>query len=294
MDHIYFKSTKQLQEWIIYNTHPDDIVLTSGGRMARQIIRRYRGHKLTSGARCWLPIKVMSLNAWLESLWTEMWPEYIAASKWNRLSIWLSAIKEAPPPGLFHEGISLADNLDRNYAILIRHLMTPGKRVVAQPLAQWALEVTKIFEKNMIDEGFIHPVEIPIYINRILLNEIKGNSSLRRRDFPKRIILSCLDQSSPLEKEFFSFLDRIADVIYLEICDPDISRLEATMLPDVIQEVEWTAERALEASLELPLHSIGVAVTDMKTYGSLFERILEDVLGKRTGEGWSSFNITMG
>ncbi|MGA1864134.1 MAG: PD-(D/E)XK nuclease family protein [bacterium] len=294
MDHFYFKSTKQLQEWIINNAGPDDIVLTSGGRMARQIIHRYRRYKLTSGARCWLPIKAMSLNAWLKSLWTNMWPEYIAASKWNRLSIWLRALKEAPPPGLFHEGISLADNLDENYAILIRHLMSPGKRDLTQQLAQWSLEVTGIFEKNMMDEGFIHPVELPIYINRILSNEMNGKTHLKKIDLPKRIILSCLDQSSPLEKDFFSFLDRIIDVVYLETQAPNISRLEATMLPDSIQEVEWVVERAVEASLKLPLHCIGIAVTDMKTYGNLFERILEDVLGKRAGEGWSSFNITMG
>lgn len=295
MDHIYFKSTKQLQEWIINNTRPDDIVLTSGGRMARQIIHRYRRHKLASCARCWLPIKAMSFNDWLKSLWMQTWPEYIAASKWNRLSIWLRALKEVPPPGLFHEGLCLADNLDKNYAILVRNLMSPGKRVVTQPLAQWSLEVTRIFEKNMIDKGFIHPVEIPIHLSRILSNDkMNGKICLQRINFPKRIVLSCLDQASPLEKEFFSFLDRIAEVVYMETCDPDISRLEATMLPDAIQEVEWIVEMAVEASLKLPLHCIGIAVTDMKTYGNLFEKILEDVLGKRAGEGWSSFNITMG
>ena len=83
-------------------------------------------------------------------------------------------------------------------------------------------------------------------------------------------------------------------VIWLETLDPKIFHLQATMLPDVVQEVEWVIEKAVEASCNLPLHSIGIAVTDMKTYGNLFDRILGDVLGKRAGDVWSSYNITMG
>lgn len=294
MDHIYFQSTKQLQDWIINNAHPNDPVLTSGGRMARQIIHRYREHKLTTGACSWFPVKAMSLNDWLKGLWTEIWPEYLVASKWNRLMIWLKALKEAPPPRPFQEGLSLAEKLDKNYSILIRHLMAPGKRVVSQPLAKWSLGATKIFEENMINQGFIHPVEIPVYINRIFSKEITGKVHFQRINLPQRIILSGLDQSSPLEKGFFSFLDRIVHVVWLETLDPKMSHLKATILPDTLQEVQWVVEKAMEASLNFPYDYIGIAVTDIKTYGNLFERILGDVLGKGAGEGWSSFNITMG
>lgn len=291
MDHIYFQNTKQLQDWIINNTHPNDLVLTSGGRMARQVIHRFREYKLNIGNRCWLPLKVISLNDWLKSIWAEMWPEYLLASKCNRLLIWLKALRETPPPRPFQEGLSLAESLDRNYSILIRHLMSPGKRVVSQPLAQWSLEVTKFFEENMINKGFIHPVEIP---KRIFSQEMPAKIPSQRINLPERIILSGLDQSSPLEKEFFSFLDHVRQVVWLETRDPKMSHLRATILPDTLQEVEWVVEKAVEASHKFPLHCIGIAVTDMKTYGNLFERILGDVLGKRAGDSWSSFNITMG
>ncbi|MGA1791600.1 MAG: PD-(D/E)XK nuclease family protein [bacterium] len=294
MHRITFQNSGQLQDWVIDHLKSGDLVLTSGGRLSRQFIHRFREQRLSEHARSWRPMNVMSLNDWLEYIWQEMWPEYIIASKWRRLHIWMDVMKKVPPPSPFLEDLSVAEDLDRTYAILIRHLLNPAKRIVTQPLPEWSFEVTRIFEDQMEADGLIHPCEIPMLLSRIFSGDTMGSISHPKTNLPKRIILAGLDQSSPLEKTLFEKLDQIAHVTWLETTDPTPAHLDAMLLPDASQEADWVIEKALEASCKLPLHRIGIALTDMETYAGLFERRLKEILDTGTGTNWSAFNITMG
>ena len=279
---------------MINHLKPEDLLLTSGGRLSRQFIHRFREQKLSEDTHSWRPMNVMSLNDWLENIWLEMWPEYFIASKWLRLRIWMDAMKKVPPPSPFLEDLSVAEDLDRTYAILIRHLLNPAKRNVTLSLPEWSFEVTRIFEDQMRADGLIHPCEIPMHLSRIFSGDTMGFISQPKADLPTRIILAGLDQSSPLEKTLFEKLDQIAHVTCLETTDAIPAHLDAMLLPDASQEADWVIEKALEASCKLPLHRIGIALTDMETYAGLFEGRLKDILGISTGADWSSFNITMG
>ncbi len=314
MDKISFPNTRKIQEWIINNVMPDDLVLAAGGRMARQILDIFRKGKLEGTEAAWLPVQVMSLNEWLRYTWIEMWPEYILAPELKRLFIWLKSMEKVPPPGKSFEGLSVALELDENYAILIRHMIDPCKRNVNQPVARWSYELTRIFFELMRSEGLVHPVELPAIICKAILgkeasalmpilkpvfisDEVFKWAGLQGLSLPNRIILVGLDQAAPIEKALFSCLDMVADVLWLEIQEPlDQSRLEcqAFSFPDALQETQWVVEKAVESSGNFPLHRIGIAVSDMKTYEGCFERILIDILGERSTNASSSFNITMG
>jgi len=290
MHRISFASTDQLQDWIVQYTRPGELVLTPGGRMARQILHRFREAQLAAGAGSWLPVRVMSLNQWIGELWRETWCELVPASHWRCVSLWRDLVRQVPPPVHLFEGFSLAENLDGTYAALVRHLLETDQRRGTHPLVQWSSALIDRFTKHLSAEGLIHPAEMPGHLYRLLSLQPQCCAA----DIPGRILLAGLRQSSPIEHRLFSCLDRITRVEWLETTDePDI-HCEGVTLPDTLQEVEWIAEHAVESSRVIPAHRIGIAVTDMETYGRLFERVLTDMLGKRQGDAWAHFNITMG
>ncbi|MBN2373381.1 PD-(D/E)XK nuclease family protein [bacterium] len=301
--------------------------------MARQILHLFRKRKLSGGALSWLPIRIMSLNEWLRRVWMDLLPEYIQASEYRRLIIWIEAMRRVPPPESFLEGIAVAADLDDNYATMVRHLINPCNRDVSQPLARWSFEVSRIFVDLMRSKGFIHPSEIPIYLSDVLSLEDITETSMKQRfekgienkqwgssdeegypcfrlnerkygfsgkikhqhiDIPERIILAGLYHSSPLERRLFSCLQKITDVIFMDLHPQDRQDLTAISLPDDAQEAEWVIEKAIESSKTVHLDRIGIVVPDIKSYGGLFEWFLEDIVGERAGESWSGFNITMG
>ncbi|MGA1794720.1 MAG: PD-(D/E)XK nuclease family protein [bacterium] len=290
MHRISFSSAEQLQDWIIRNTGPQDIVLTPGGRMARQILRRFRQVQLTAGACSWLPIRVMSLNQWIGELWRESWSDFRPASPWRCMMLWRELVRRFPPPVNIFEGFSLAKGLDGTYAALVRHLLDTDQRRGTSPLVQWSSELINRFTERLSAEGLIHPAEMPGHLSRFLHSETARCAVA----IPGRILLAGLRQSSPVEHRLFDCLDHITRVEWLEITDSPEARCTGVALPDPLQEVEWIAEHAVESSRDIPAHRIGIAVTDMEAYGGLFERVLTDLLGVRHGEAGAYFNITMG
>jgi len=55
--------------------HPDRLYLTSTGRLARDLQRRFRLKCLREGKKGWESLRAMSLNAWLARTWSESWPD---------------------------------------------------------------------------------------------------------------------------------------------------------------------------------------------------------------------------
>ncbi|MCG6918685.1 MAG: hypothetical protein LJE89_14215, partial [Deltaproteobacteria bacterium] len=57
--------TDDWQQKIIDAWQPGTLILTSGGRLARQLIHRYRLQQIDDGYKSWQPLEASSLNGWL-------------------------------------------------------------------------------------------------------------------------------------------------------------------------------------------------------------------------------------
>ena len=79
--------TDQWQQEIIDSWRPGTLLLTSGGRLARQLQHRYRLQQLEKGYRSWNPLEVNSLNAWLRHCWQSLWESKTHAGSWLRLHL---------------------------------------------------------------------------------------------------------------------------------------------------------------------------------------------------------------
>jgi len=68
-------TTEQWQQRIIDAWQPGTLILTSGGRLARQLIHRYRQQQRENGHKSWQPLEARSLNGWLNQYWQNLWDD---------------------------------------------------------------------------------------------------------------------------------------------------------------------------------------------------------------------------
>ncbi|TFG89934.1 MAG: hypothetical protein E4H15_08500, partial [Syntrophobacterales bacterium] len=68
--------------------HPDRFYLTSTGRLARDLTRRFRLKCLHEEKKGWESLRAISLNAWLDRTWSESWPDEMPAPDLYRMNLW--------------------------------------------------------------------------------------------------------------------------------------------------------------------------------------------------------------
>lgn len=66
-------TTDALQAKIVAEANEQTLILTSGGRLARQLRHAFRIDRMKKGRSGWLSPRVLSLNAWVEDTWRNTW-----------------------------------------------------------------------------------------------------------------------------------------------------------------------------------------------------------------------------
>ncbi len=86
-------TTAALQARIVDQADERTLILTSGGRLARQLRHAFRLDRMKKGCSGWLPPKVLSLNAWLQETWRDSWPEEPLESVLKTIQLTLQAVE---------------------------------------------------------------------------------------------------------------------------------------------------------------------------------------------------------
>ena len=125
--------------------HPDRLYLTSTGRLARDLQRRFRLKCLREGKKGWESLRAMSLNVWLTRTWSESWPEEVSAPDLYRMSLWKELTERITPPSPLTVDMNLVAILDETYGIMVRHGLDPASGFPSTPLVEWRRGVSAAF-----------------------------------------------------------------------------------------------------------------------------------------------------
>ena len=193
-------TTAALQARIVAEADERTLILTSGGRLARQLRHAFRLDRMKKGYSGWLPPKVLSLNAWLQETWRDSWPEETLASSIKTLQIWEQAVQSLDLPDGLSADIQLYQFLDETYRVRIRDKVPPLGNGYATPLLVWREKVFRRFEEGLFEQGFIHPSLLPI---KMLDEKIIG-----ARILPEKILLLGFEFPAPIESDLLRVLKK--------------------------------------------------------------------------------------
>ncbi len=279
-------TTEQWQQRIIDAWQPGTLILTSGGRLARQLIHRYRQQQRENGHKSWQPLEARSLNGWLNQYWQNLWEDEAPAGSWLRLHLWHEILRNNPPPADLPLDLSLCQTLDQTHGVLIRHRLDPTEAQYPSPLISWRQNVCGEFIAALRDLNRYHPAELPLKIAEAI-------NSVRLAP-PKSLILAAFEAPAPIEKELFRVVSRKADVAVFPLPKKEPANVQAVTLPDQKQEILYLGQKLLHSSQELRAGSIGVVVPNLELYSQALRRTLNELLGRRSTPEAETFNITLG
>ncbi|MCD6487095.1 MAG: PD-(D/E)XK nuclease family protein [Syntrophobacterales bacterium] len=266
--------------------NPDRLYLTSTGRLARNLHRRFRARCMDEGKQGWESLQAMSLNAWFTRMWSELWPEEIPADDLYRMNLWNNLATRITPPAPLTVDTNLCSILDENYGIMVRHGLDPAAGFPSTPLVEWRRKISGAFRKTLDSNGLFHPSRHPVLLRRAIIED--------KIACPDRISLAGFGSPAPVEHELFKTLEQKSDLEYMNLPSEKLEKVEALALPSPDQEVIYLVHRLARDARTVPLHRIGVIVPDMDRYAKMLERNLRDVMADIPPHGSHWFNMTKG
>jgi ATP-dependent helicase/nuclease subunit B len=279
-------STDEWQQRIIDSWQPGTLILTSGSRMARQLLHRYRLQQIDNNHKSWQPLEARSLNGWLHKSWQDLWEDKALAGSWLRLHLWHEIILNNPPPADLPLDLALCQTLDQTYGVLLRHLLDPSEAQYPSPLVSWRQNVCGEFISALGELNRWHPAELPIKIAEAI------NSG--RLALPKSLILAAFEAVAPMEEKLFSVLSQKTDLAVFPLPKEKPGNVHAVTLADHQQEILYLGQKLLHSCQELRPGSIGVVVPNLELYAPALRRTLRTLLGQPSNSREETFNITLG
>ena len=279
-------TTEQWQQKIVNTWQPGTLILTSGGRLARQFIHRHRLQQIEDGYKSWQPLEASSLNGWLNQCQQNLWQAEAPAGAWLRLRLWQEILGNNPPPADLPLDLPLYQILDQTYGVLIRHRLDPREARYPSPLISWRQQVCGEFISALKDMNRYHPAELPLKIAEAI------NSA--RLSLPKSLILAAFEAPAPMEKELFRLVSQKTKVAIFPLPKEKPANVQAVTLPDQRQEIIYLGQELLRSSQELKAGSIGVVVPNLELYTQTLRRTLNTLMGKPSSPLEETFNITLG
>jgi ATP-dependent helicase/nuclease subunit B len=279
-------TTEALQAKVITEADERTLILTSSGRLARQVRHAFRLDRMGNGSPGWLPPKILSLNAWLQETWRDSWPEETLASPLRILQIWEEAVQSFNLPDGLSADIQLFQLLDETYRVRIRDKVSPFVNGYATPLIDWREKVFQRFEQGLSEQGFIHPSILPI---KLLENTIVGS-----RVQPEKVLLMGFEFPAPIESDLLSVLKKRLSAVSCMTKMIQEPVLSAISLHNQEEEVVWMAEKVLSAARQHPLHRIGIVVPNFSQYAPLITSAFRELIGPSINEEAGNYNISLG
>ncbi len=279
-------TTEALQAKIITAVDEQTLILTSGGRLARQLRHRFRLDRIGKGRTGWLPPKILSLNAWLQESWRNSWPEETLAPPLKILKTWEQTVQNFDLPEGLSANIQLFQLLDETYRVRIRDKIPPLGNGYPTPLLHWREKIFRRFEQLLSEQGFIHPSVLP--------KKILDPKIIEAVFFSEKILLTGFEFPAPIESDLLKMLKKRWGAVSCLTRAAQEPVLSAVSLPDQEEEVAWIAEQVLLAAQQSPLHRIGIMVPNLSQYTPLISSAFRELIGPSILEESGNYNISLG
>jgi RecB family exonuclease len=278
--------TDRWQQRILDTWQPGTLLLTSGGRLARQLQHRYRLQQLEKGHNSWNPLEVKSLNGWLHHSWQVLWESRAPAGSWLRLRLWHEIIHNNPPPADLPLDLALCQVLDQTHAVLTRHRLDPTETRFPSPLIAWRQHICREFISALLDLKRWHPSELPL--------KIAGAVNADRLSLPDSLILAAFEAPAPIENDLFRMLSQRTSVKFFTLPMEKLTNVYAVTLPDQEQEILYLGQALLNSCQQFKPGAIGVVVPNLEVYAPVLRKTLNTLLGQPSTPREETYNITLG
>jgi ATP-dependent helicase/nuclease subunit B len=279
-------TTELLQARIVAEAEEQTLILTSGGRLARQLRHAFRWTQMKKGLSGWVPPKILSLNAWLQETWREAWSEETLPSPIKLMQIWEQTVQSLNLPEGLSADTQLYQLLDETYRVRIRDKVSSPANGYATPLMAWREKIFQLFEQGLSDQGFIHPAVLPI--------KIRDEKLIDARIPPKKVLLLGFEFPAPIESDLLKVLRKRFGAVSCSTQSIQEPVLSAVSLPNQEEEVVWLVEQVLMTAQQTPLHRIGIVVPNLSQYAPLIASALREVIGPSIDEETGNYNISLG
>ena len=279
-------TTDQWQQNIIDSWQPGSLILTSGGRLARQLQHRYRLQQLEKGHNSWSSLEVRSLNGWLHQCWQDLWENGAPAGAWLRLRLWDEIIRHNPPPADLPLDLALCQALDQTYAVLIRYGQSPTETRFPSPLLAWRQRICGEFISALADLQRWHPSQLPL--------KIAGAINEGRLSIPDSLILAAFEAPAPIEENLFKVLSERTSVAPFPLPREKPVNVHAVTLADPEQEILYLGQALLHSCQQFRPRDIGVVVPNLEVYAPALRNTLNTLLGQPKKQDEETYNITLG
>lgn len=279
-------TTDQWQKNIIASWRPGSLILTSGGRLARQLLHRYRLQQIEKDNTSWHPLEVKSLNSWLHQSWQDLWESGALAGFWLRLRLWYEIMRNNQPPADLPLDLALCQLLDQTYAVIIRHRLDPTEVRFPSPLIAWRQHVCREFISALNDLRCWHPSELPL--------KIIGAVNTGRLSLPDSLMLAAFEAPAPIENDLFRVLSQKTRVDVFSLPQGKPTNVHAVTLPVQEQEIFYLGQSLLDSCQQFKPGAIGVVVPNLEVYAQVLRKTLNTLLGQPSTPQEGTYNITLG
>ena len=296
---------------LIKNISIETPVLTVNTRLSRYIRRQYDEEMKAAGNTAWQTPLIIPFQSWIETLWSESWPEESLISKVRSNILWEKII--ARDKSLSDKEILLTHGLARTaydaYLLMAEYNVSFPREDLylteeAKALKRWR----NIYNKEIEKLGFIDHLSLTERVKKL----IKGDS---RVSLPDKIIIAGFDEITPGAESFLAtiqeqgcrvdfwpdepvmsrFLRRGSIQTSFEISavkGPISNRAYADEKEEVTQVARWI-RKIIKPGLR-----IGIIVPEMNRYRKIIRQEFTAELEPGSVLPWEEetglFNISMG
>ncbi len=274
-------TNRNLQERILDLLESGCTVLAETERFVHQIQRKFRQKRLASGESAWEYPRIFTLNRWMDSFWSQSWPDDRPASSFERWRIIKECLDFLPPPEPISADTGLVQLLDESFDSLLRYGMDPGMGDAANRLIEWRRKLWLLFSRGMAEASLFHPAQLPGKILQVLA---------RCPALPERMAFAGFEFAGHLERELLATLEHVAKTEFFPL-PMGRAQPEALVFPDPDQEITGLMENLLASAARFAPHEIAVVTLDRDFRGQALAARLEDLLGEPVSGNLAAYNL---
>ncbi len=274
-------TNRNLQDRILDLLESGFTVLAETERFVHQIQRKFRQRRLAAGNIAWESPRIFTLNRWMDSFWSQTWPEDRPASAFERWRILKECLEFSPPPEPILADVGLIHLLDESFDSLLRYGMDPGRGETANRLIEWRRELWVHFRRGLEDASLFHPAQLP---GKILQTLGRGPAT------PGKMAFVGFEFAGHLERELLGTLEHVSRTEFLPL-PMGRAQPEALSFSDPDQELTGLVEKMLESAAHLAPHEIAVVSLDRDFGTQALAAHLEDLLGEPVTGDLAAYNL---
>ncbi len=255
-------------------------VLAETERFVHQVRRRYRLQRMESGAAAWDSPAIFTLNRWMETFWTQTWPDEWPASAFARWRILKECLDRAGAPEPLTADFELVRLLDESFEQCLRYGIDPGFGEASNRLVEWRREVWRLLSAELSSAGLFHPAQLP---QKICL-------ALDRNPYPpSEMAFVGFEFAGHWEKQLPGALNRSGSARFLPLPN-GTSQPRALVFTDPGQEISGLVENLLAPS-QGALHETAIVALDSGPSSPALADTLQDLLGEPLSGGRAAYNL---